>query len=269
MTTRMTVQRLARLIAAGDVPAVSDAVASAPRLIARTVEHEGTSGWTPLHLAVAYGRTELVGALVSAGSDLGATTEQGRTPLHVALRHAPPLVEVLIRAGAPVDAPAAAYLGDTARLRAHLDDGAPLRNAATGVDLLTVAARGGSVPAVQLLLERGADVDCGALQAAAAAGHPAVVRTLLSAGADVDRRDPDTGLTALHAAVTGGPDGWDDGVVRLLLDARADVNATTSDGATALDISRVAAARQRATAAGAAPSHDALSDLLVAHGAVH
>jgi hypothetical protein len=56
---------------------------------------------------------------------------------------------------------------------------------------------------------------------------------------------------------------------RALLSAGADVDATTHDGASPLDICRVAAARRRAGAAGQAPGHDGLADLLVAAGATH
>jgi hypothetical protein len=55
--------------------------------------------------------------------------------------------------------------------------------------------------------------------------------------------------------------------VEVLLTAGADVNATTSDGASALDISRIAAARHRRDDAGQATAHDALAEVLVAHGA--
>ena len=53
----------------------------------------------------------------------------------------------------------------------------------------------------------------------------------------------------------------------MLLATGADVNATTHDGASALDMSHVAAARLRRNDAGQATGHDALADLLVAHGA--
>lgn len=93
------------------------------------------------------------------------------------------------------------------------------------------------------------------------------MRLLLAAGADVDRRDPDTGGVPLHAAVAAGPSGDTPDVVRALLAAGADVNATPSDGASALDISRVAAARARREDADRAAANDGLADLLRTHGA--
>src|SRR5215211_1109260 len=112
MTPRMTAPRLARLIEAGDVDAVRTAVADNPRLLLRTVERSGQGGWTPLHVAVAEGREDVVRVLVAAGADLHAQTEHDRTPLHVALELAPQLVAVLRELGAPVDAASAAFLDD-------------------------------------------------------------------------------------------------------------------------------------------------------------
>ena len=267
MTPRMTAPRLARLIASGDVDGVRAAVDGAPRLLSATVERDGQGGWTPLHLAVAEGDADLVRLLVEAGADLTARTEHRRTPVHVALEHSPALVPLLLELGAVIDAPSAAYLGDVDRLARQLDDGAPLTDPDGGADLLSWAALGGAPATARLLLERGADADGGALHAAAAAGQLELVRLLVSAGADVDRRDPHTGRVPLHAAITAGTDGDAPGIVRVLLDAGADVNATTTDGASALDISRVAAARHRRGDAGRATASDGLADLLVAHGA--
>jgi ankyrin repeat protein len=266
MTTRMTPQRMSRLIADGDIDGVRAAVASQPPLLTATVERAGEDGWTAVHLAVAAGDAALVETLVAAGADLSAATEAGRTPLHVALQRAPDLVGLLRGLGAPVDAASAAFLGDAERLADELDAGVQLTDPATDVDLLTWAASGGSLAAVELLLGRGADPDSGALHAAATSGRPEVVEHLLAAGADVDRRDPDTGRTPLHAAVAAAPDGSVPPVVRLLLAAGADVNATTNDGASALDISRVAGARRRAGSPDPAAGQDALSELLVAAG---
>ena len=144
MTTRMTVQRLGRLIAAGDVDAVRTAVASAGGLLGRTVERDGQGGWTPLHLAVAEAQPDVVRVLVEAGADLTARTEFNRTPLHVALQLHPELVPLLRELGAEVDAPSAAYLGDVDELARHLDDGTPPGDRTSGVDLLSWAAFGGA-----------------------------------------------------------------------------------------------------------------------------
>lgn len=267
MTTRMTSQRLGRLIVSGDTDAVREAVHSSAGLLGDGVERAGQDGWTPLHVAVAEGQDDVVRVLVDAGADLGARTEHDETPLHVALQHCPRLVPLLLELGAVIDAPSAAYLDDVTRLTEELDDGALLTEPLSGVDLLSWAALGGAGATAELLLERGADADSGALHAAAAGGHLTLVRMLLAAGADADHRDPETGRTPLHAAVTAGPGEDSAEIVRLLLAAGADVDATTNDGASALDISRVAAARHRSDDTRQATGNDALADLLVAHGA--
>ena len=267
MTTRMTVQRLARLIADGDVDAVRTAVQNTPGLLTRTVERDGQAGWTPLHLAVAEGQRDVVRVLVEAGADLTARTEFNRTPLHVALQQRPDLVGLLRELGAAVDAPSAAYLGDVDELERHLADGSSPGDRTSGVDLLSWAAFGGAAATAELLLGRGADPDTGALHFAAGGARLELVRLLLKAGADANRRDPATGRTPLHAAVGAAPADDAPEVVRVLIEAGADVNATTHDGATALDMSHVAAARHRRNDAGRATGNDALAELLVTHGA--
>src|SRR3954449_7987960 len=119
----MTVQRLGRLIAAGDVDGVRTAVQDSPGLLTRTVERDGQGGWTPLHLAVAAGQGDIVRVLVKAGADLEARTEHRRTPLHVALEHSPALVPLLLELGAVLDAPSAAYLDDVDHLKRELAEG--------------------------------------------------------------------------------------------------------------------------------------------------
>src|SRR3954471_20200642 len=124
MTTRMTVQRLVRLIAAGDVDEVRTAVAENSRLLARAVERDGQGGWTPLHVAGVEQQEKLVRLLVEAGADLSATPEPGRAPRHLGPGQAPDLVGVLRELGAPVDAASAAFLGDLDQLREELARGA-------------------------------------------------------------------------------------------------------------------------------------------------
>jgi ankyrin repeat protein len=75
MTTRMTAQRLSRLIASGDAAAVRTAVAEQPGLLGHTVERGGSNGWTPLHVAVAENQPAIVDVLLTAGADVTARTE--------------------------------------------------------------------------------------------------------------------------------------------------------------------------------------------------
>lgn len=267
MTPRMTAPRLSRLIEAGDADAVRTAVTESPRLLGAVVERDDQGGWTPLHLAVADGRPDVVRVLVDAGADLTRRTEFNRTPLHVALQLRPELVPLLRELGAVVDAPSAAYLGDVDSLTRHLDDGADLADRTSGVDLLSWAAFGGAEATARLLLSRGADCNAGALHAAAGGSRLPLVQLLIEAGADVNRRDPGNGRTPLHAAVGSGPDGSTTEIITLLLAAGADINATTNDGASALDMARVAAARHRRNDDGQAAGLDRLAEFLVSHGA--
>jgi len=55
------------------------------------------AGWTALHYAAAYGFVDLIEALVARGADVGATDDEGRTPLHVATEEKRDGAAILLR----------------------------------------------------------------------------------------------------------------------------------------------------------------------------
>ncbi|UCG57648.1 MAG: ankyrin repeat domain-containing protein [Phycisphaerales bacterium] len=111
------------------------------------------NGTTPLHVAAAYGRRDLVEVLIAKGADVNAKTEYGNAPLHLAVwtGHLD-VVQLLIRSGADANGKTdAAYLlpvsPDTAK-------GA----GGTGTTALHLAATKGYANIVKLLIAEGADV---------------------------------------------------------------------------------------------------------------
>lgn len=104
-----------------------------------------------------------------------------------------------------------------------------------GTSLLQWCAYFGDVTAVRLLLARGERLlqlgdDLG-LNAAAFHGHWRLCQFLLEQGAPIAHALPDTGETALHAALTNDDRERYDLVVDVLLTAGADPNARTKPGA--------------------------------------
>ena len=93
-------------------------------------------GYQPLHVAAERGSATVVRALVTAGADANATTARGATPLMLA-----------------------AAAGDTETLGALLEAGAQAnaRETERGHTALMFAAAADRLPAVRLLLARGAD----------------------------------------------------------------------------------------------------------------
>jgi ankyrin repeat protein len=190
------------------------------------VEADGT---TALHWAVRQNDLELVDRMLRAGADVNAANRYGVTPLKLA-----------------------AVNGDAKLLARLLDAGGDVNSAgADGETLLMTVARGGHVAAARLLLERGAEVDAReqwhgqtALMWAAAQGHPDMLRELLAHGADVNARSnheewerqvtseprdkwlPPGALTPLMFAARENCLAC----VPVLLEAGADLNATTPDG---------------------------------------
>ena len=118
------------------------------------------------------------------------------TPVAVAKKWQPALVELLVEHGAIDDVFTAAWLGDVSALRGHVERNPEFVNAIDPVDdfqevsLLCHAVCGGSVDAVKVLLERGAEVERHSgklLTLAVVMNRVDLVKLLIDHGADVQR----------------------------------------------------------------------------------
>ncbi|KAA0153563.1 hypothetical protein FNF29_02952 [Cafeteria roenbergensis] len=132
----------------------------------------------------------------------------------------------------------AAKAGSTAEASRLLDAGAPVdwNNAAEyGSTALVLAAERGHKDTVELLLDRGADIEVKdrygstALVLAAERGHKDTVELLLDRGADIEVKDRYGSTALMFAAECGHKD-----TVELLLDRGADPEAKTTAGKSAL-----------------------------------
>ena len=175
--------------------------------------------------------TARVRTLLDTGADVNAVQIDGTTALHWAAYHDDAETAAwLVRAGANVNAvnrygvsplSLACSNGSGAIAKLLLDRGADANTTMKGGEtVLMMAARSGNLEAVNALLAR--VVSGTALMWAAAEGHAAVVRALIDARADINAT-LDSGLTPFFFAVR---DGHID-AVRAFLDAGVDVNATT------------------------------------------
>ncbi|KAM3518761.1 hypothetical protein MY4038_010002, partial [Beauveria bassiana] len=164
--------------------------------------------------------SKLLNFLPRAGSSIAVRGRAGATPLHMAAQNGHvKIVSLLLEFGANVSA-----VDDDGETRLH------------------VAASHGSGPdTLQILLRAGADINAlsrdGQTPLLKADGYTESVEYLLKEGADariaidVNARTTEN-LSPLHVAATQW---YIEGVPTLLLDAGADINATSSDGFTPLD----------------------------------
>jgi uncharacterized protein len=181
------------------------------RLIAAgsPVDADEPDGTTALHWAVYHDDLAMTERLLDAGANVNAANRNGATALTLACTHAgTAIVDRLLKAGAD-------------------PSGGP-----SGAPPLLACAQRGAVPAVQMLIARGADVNAKdswrgqtPLMWAAAENHSDLIEVLLAAGAAVDARSTGN-FTALMFAVR--QDARE--AVRLLVAAGADVNLTGPNG---------------------------------------
>jgi ankyrin repeat protein len=204
--------------------------------------------------AVRSGDREALAGLLRADAALaGARDDNGVSLLMQACYHRrPEMVEMLRAAAPPLDIFEAAALAEEESCGAALlaaDPGRARAWSGDGFTPLHLAAFFGREPMARLLLAHGADPDAVArnpmavrpLHSAAACPARGIVAMLLDAGADVNARQHG-GWTALHAAAMSG----DLPLAERLLGRGADPGLANDDGKTPLDL---AVERQHAAVA--------------------
>jgi ankyrin repeat protein len=178
----------------------------------------GGGGATPLSIASAYNRIEVVRWLIAHRVDVDQANVNGGTPLiRAAAGGYVEVVALLLQGGADVNKPAndlatpvyvASYYGHTATLDILLKNGG-LVNASNGDDIgpMHVAAMGGHVKAVRSLIRSNGDVNQVAkdgtspLCYAVFFNHIEVVKLLIKYGADTTERPRSIGLPAFASHV--------------------------------------------------------------------
>jgi ankyrin repeat protein len=210
---------------------------------------------TPLHSAAESGRLEIARVLLKSNAEVNSRNDDGYTPLFLALKNRNPDVARLLldhNANADVhdnsgNTPLlyAARNGFLEVARKLLERNAEVNSQNYhGSTPLLLASEFGHTDLVQLFLDHKAEVDVhdadgdSPLHCAALGGQLEVARILLKLNVEVNSRN-NKGLTPLHQASIGSS--WKEGsagVVRLLLDCGADVQARSISGETASEVAR-------------------------------
>lgn len=201
---------IARHIKSRNVSTVRKILSAQPELIHAADERTNQ----PIHWAVMTRQLELIDFLLEMGANINAMRADGARPLDLtngdyhyrgwrdlpveALAPHEVVVGYLLARGADYDISMAAKIGDVGRVRELLDENPALANHVPSYSTyysglpLRCAAGAGHLQVVQLLLERGADINGaeriapqgGALHAALSGKHHDIVRLLLQHGAN-------------------------------------------------------------------------------------
>ncbi|CBI25437.3 unnamed protein product, partial [Vitis vinifera] len=232
---------LRHAVAAGDLLVEaglkSEARAKIDKMSLEEETRWASKGWTGIHVAAAFDRTEELARLVKllGSGPLDFRDNEGRTALHLAVSKGNiQCARTLVEAGADPTI-TAGHRGrsplDIARDKGHKEIVEILEQ---GETVLTTARRGELKP-LELLLQRGASINhrdqygLTALHVAAIKGHKDVALLLIRFGLGLECQDSE-GHAPLHLAVEGGSME----TVEVLVDEGANINARSKRGATPL-----------------------------------
>ncbi|XP_069113972.1 ankyrin repeat and SAM domain-containing protein 6-like [Argopecten irradians] len=201
----------------GDIPSVQALMDEG-----QDVDSTDADETTPLQVAAANGHDHIVRLLLMRGAALDRRNVYGWTPLMQASRHGHANVVATLLQQRQADTNAKNRLGASS---------------------LTLAARGGHLQVVRLLVDFGSDLNASGnsasgeceftpLLAAAQHGHDAVLRFILDRGSDVNYRTPSTGQSALMLAALNGHMK----TAQILVERGCDPNVVNVDNKTALEI---------------------------------
>jgi ankyrin repeat protein len=191
------------------------------------------------------GKIEQVRQMIQEDPSLvDAHSESGLSAVVLAVYYGQPqLAALLVERGANLDIFEASMTGNLERLLEILDSQPELANgtALDGFQPLGLASFFGHRPAVELLLERGAEVNSPSrneqrvmpLHSAAAGQHLEISRQLLARGADPNASQSG-GFMSLHSAAQNGQME----LVKLLVEHGADSRMRSDDGRSTLDFAR-------------------------------
>ena len=240
---------------------------------------------SPLHLTSYWGLSHTTSILVKQGADVHAVDAQNRTPLVCAAMNGQvDVARVLLSEGADINARDsstatplhAAVINDHVKLtKLFLEHGAgPNARDQEGSSPMCLAASNGSLQMMSLLLQNGATAHkigkrgASPLEAACRGGHTTAVQWLLVNRVDVNSVNTCPLTEAVH--------GKHPHIVRILLDAGADINKANRLGHTALDeaveqgnlslYQRLVATGSKDTTTGKSPANESLLQMAASGG---